>query len=83
YTSDPRIVTKARKLSKVSYEEMLEMASLGSKVLQTRSVELAMNYRVPVQVLSTFDDRPAASLPGTMLVDEEELVEQQRVTGLA
>lgn len=83
YTSDPRIVAKARKLSKVSYEEMLEMASLGSKVLQTRSVELAMNYRVPVQVLSTFDDRPAGQLPGTMLVDEEEIVEQQRVTGLA
>jgi aspartate kinase len=83
YTSDPRIVKKAKKLDKVSYEEMLEMASLGSKVLQTRSVELAMNYRVKVQVLSTFDERPADSLPGTLLVDEEELVEQQRVTGLA
>ena len=83
YTSDPRIVKKAKKLSKVSYEEMLEMASLGSKVLQTRSVELAMNYRVKVQVLSTFDERAAETLPGTLLVDEEELVEQQRVTGLA
>lgn len=83
YTCDPRIVKKARKLAKVGYEEMLEMASLGSKVLQTRSVELAMNYRVKVQVLSTFDDRDAAELPGTLLVDEEELVEQQRVTGLA
>ena len=83
YTSDPRIVSKAKKLEKVSYEEMLEMASLGSKVLQTRSVELAMNYRVKVQVLSTFDDRPAEDLPGTLLVDEEDLVEQQRVTGLA
>lgn len=78
YTCDPRIVTRARKLDKVSYEEMLEMASLGSKVLQTRSVELAMNYKVKVQVRSTFED-----VPGTLLVDEEELVEQQRVTGLA
>lgn len=78
YTCDPRIVTRARKLEKVSYEEMLEMASLGSKVLQTRSVELAMNYRVRVQVRSTFDEKP-----GTLLVDEEEIVEQQRVTGLA
>lgn len=83
YTSDPRIVTKAKKLNKISYEEMLEMASLGSKVLQTRSVELAMNYQVKVQVLSTFDNRPADQLPGTLLVSEEELVEQQRVTGLA
>lgn len=83
YTSDPRIVKKAKKLKQVSYEEMLEMASLGSKVLQTRSVELAMNYRVKVQVLSTFDDAPADKIPGTLLVDEEDLVEQQRVTGLA
>ncbi len=78
YTCDPRIVTKARKLEKVSYEEMLEMASLGSKVLQTRSVELAMNYKVRVRVRSTFD-----TATGTLLVDEEEIVEQQRVTGLA
>ncbi len=78
YTSDPRIVKKAQKLQTISYEEMLEMASLGSKVLQTRSVELAMNYHVHVQVRSTFDDAP-----GTMLVDEEEKVEQKRVTGLA
>ena len=83
YTCDPRIVKKARKLKQVGYEEMLEMASLGSKVLQTRSVELAMNYRVKVQVLSTFDPTPAGELPGTLLVDEEDLVEQQRVTGLA
>ncbi len=83
YTSDPRIVKKAKKLKQVGYEEMLEMASLGSKVLQTRSVELAMNYRVKVQVLSTFDATPAGELPGTLLVDEEDLVEQQRVTGLA
>ena len=83
YTSDPRIVKKAKKLKQVGYEEMLEMASLGSKVLQTRSVELAMKYRVKVQVLSTFDPTPAGELPGTLLVDEEDLVEQQRVTGLA
>lgn len=78
YTCDPRIVTKAKKLHKVSYEEMLEMASLGSKVLQTRSVELAMNYRVKLVVRSTFED-----VPGTEVVDEEEIMEQQRVTGLA
>ena len=78
YTCDPRIVKRARKLEKVSYEEMLEMASLGSKVLQPRSVEVAMNYRVPVVVRSTFDD-----VPGTLVVDEEEIMEQQRVTGLA
>jgi aspartate kinase len=83
YTCDPRIVKKAQKLQRVSYEEMLEMASQGSKVLQTRSVELAMNYGVKVQVLSTFDDKKASDIPGTLLVDEEELVEQQRVTGIA
>lgn len=78
YTSDPRIVTKARKLDKITYEEMLEMASLGAKVLQTRSVELAMNHGVRVQVLSSFVDAP-----GTMVVDEEEIVEQQVVSGIA
>jgi aspartate kinase len=83
YTCDPRIVQRARKLDRVSYEEMLEMASQGSKVLQTRSVELAMNYGVPVQVLSSFNTVSADLLPGTLLVDEEEIVEQQRVTGIA
>lgn len=78
YTTDPRIVTKARKLQKVAYEEILEMASLGAKVLQTRSVEMAMNHRVRVQVLSSFSDAP-----GTLLVDEEEVVERRRVTGIA
>jgi aspartate kinase len=78
YTSDPRIVTKARKLDKITYEEMLEMASLGAKVLQTRSVELAMNHGVRVQVLSSFVDAP-----GTMVVDEGEIVEQQVVSGIA
>jgi aspartate kinase len=78
YTCDPRIVAKARKLDKITYEEMLEMASLGAKVLQTRSVELAMNHRVRVQVLSSFEDRP-----GTLVVDEDEIVEKQIVSGIA
>jgi aspartate kinase len=78
YTSDPRIVAKARKLDKITYEEMLEMASQGAKVLQTRSVEMAMNYRVRVQVLSSF-----CEVPGTLVVDEEEIVEQQVVSGIA
>ena len=65
YTTDPRIVPKARRLEKISYEEMLEMASLGAKVLQTRSVEIAMLHRVPVRVLSTFDPTPAARFSAT------------------
>ena len=82
YTSDPRIVTRARKLDKVTYEEMLEMASLGAKVLQTRSVELAMNHGVPVQVLSSFDDAVGSELPGTVVVDEEDIVEHEIVSGV-
>ena len=78
YTSDPRIVAKARKLSRITYEEMLEMASQGAKVLQTRSVEMAMNHRVRVQVLSSFTD-----IPGTLVVDEDEIVEKQIVSGIA
>src|SRR5947208_12227308 len=78
YTSDPRIVAKARKLSRITYEEMLEMASQGAKVLQTRSVEMAMNHRVRVQVLSSFTDAP-----GTLVVDEDEIVEKQVVSGIA
>jgi aspartate kinase len=79
YTTDPRIVPKARRLEKISFEEMLEMASLGSKVLQTRSVEIAMLHRVPTRVLSTFDpDRG-----GTLLCDEDEIVEKKPVTGIA
>ena len=78
YTTDPRIVAKARKLDKITYEEMLEMASLGAKVLQTRSVEMAMKHRVRVQVLSSFADQP-----GTLVVDEDEIVEQQVVSGIA
>jgi aspartate kinase len=76
YTTDPRIVEKARKIDQVTYEEMLEMASQGSKVLQTRSVELAMNHHVRVQVLSSFDDAVGSDLPGTMVVDEEEIMSQ-------
>lgn len=78
YTADPRIVAKARKLDKITYEEMLELASLGAKVLQTRSVELAMNHRVRLRVLSSFEDGP-----GTLVVDEEEIVEKQIVSGIA
>src|SRR6266404_2562720 len=78
YTADPRIVAKARKLDKITYEEMLEMASQGAKVLQTRSVEMAMNHRVRLQVLSSFEDRP-----GTLVVDEDEIVEQEMVSGIA
>src|SRR3954464_5217292 len=78
YTTDPRIVPRARKLDKIAYEEMLELASVGAKVLQTRSVELAMKERVRVQVLSSFQDAP-----GTMVVDEDEIVEQAIVSGIA
>jgi aspartate kinase len=78
YTTDPRIVAKARKLDRISYEEMLELASVGAKVLQTRSVELAMNEHVRVQVLSSFEDKP-----GTLVVDEDEIVEKQNVSGIA
>ncbi|MGQ0664480.1 MAG: aspartate kinase [Pseudomonadota bacterium] len=78
YTCDPRIVAKARKLDKITYEEMLEMASLGAKVLQPRSVALAMNHGVRVQVRSSFADTP-----GTLVVDEDEIVEKQVVSGIA
>jgi len=102
YTTDPRIVEGARKLDKITYEEMLELASLGAKVLQTRSVEMAMNHNVVVQVLSSFSDYeiPAQAAarsegaggkipqsntyyPGTLLVKEEDTVEQKRITGIA
>ncbi len=78
YTTDPRIVPRAKKLPRIAYEEMLELASVGAKVLQTRSVELAMKERVRVQVLSSFEDKP-----GTLVVDEEEIVEQEIVSGIA
>jgi aspartate kinase len=87
YTTDPRIVEKARKIDRVTYEEMLEMASQGSKVLQTRSVELAMNHHVRVQVLSSFDEAVGSDLPGTLVVDEEEIMaqglEKSVVSGIA
>ncbi|HVV94765.1 MAG TPA: aspartate kinase [Hyphomicrobiales bacterium] len=79
YTTDPRIVPKARRLEKIAYEEMLEMASLGAKVLQTRSVEIAMLHRVPTRVLSTF----TPDVGGTLLCDEEDIVEKKPVTGIA
>ena len=78
FTSDPRIVAKARKLDRITYEEMLELASQGAKVLQTRSVALAIKHRVRLQVLSSFSDAP-----GTLVVGEEEIVEQEIVSGIA
>ncbi|HKP80075.1 MAG TPA: aspartate kinase [Phenylobacterium sp.] len=83
YTTDPRIESKARKLAKISYEEMLEMASLGAKVLQTRSVELAMAYNVPVRVLSSFVEPGEAPGQGTIVCDEEEILEKRIVSGVA
>ena len=89
YTTDPRIEPKARRLPKVSFEEMLEMASLGAKVLQVRSVELAMVHKVRTFVRSSFEDPDAPGMgdfdnpPGTLICDEEEIVEQQVVTGIA
>jgi aspartate kinase len=90
YTADPRIVTKAQKLDRISYEEMLEQASLGAKVLQTRSVELAMVYKVPLQVRSSFEppdspsqNKPDGTGPGTIVCDEEQIVEQHVVSGIA
>ena len=79
YTTDPRLTKQARRIEKISFEEMLETASLGAKVLQTRSVELAMAYRVPLRVLSSFDP-PDAPGPGTIICDEEDIVEQNTVS---
>ena len=81
YTTDPRIASKARKLAKISYEEMLELASLGAKVLQTRSVELAMRYKVRLRVLSSFEDTDETS--GTLVCAEEEIMESKVVSGIA
>ena len=83
YTSDPRIVSKAQKLAHVSYEEMLEMASLGAKVLQSRSVEMALRYRMPLQVLSTFGNDIGSKLPGTLVSEEDKKMEKKVVTGVA
>ena len=83
YTTDPRIESRARRLTRISYEEMLEMASLGAKVLQTRSVELAMAYKVPVRVLSSFTEPGQSQTQGTLVCDEEEIVEKRIVSGVA
>jgi aspartate kinase len=87
YTTDPRIVPRARKLAKVTYEEMLELASVGAKVLQTRSVGLAMKMNVRVRVLSSFDDPASGDNSGTMIVGDDEIgendVERQLITGIA
>ncbi len=89
YTTDPRIVPRARRLDRISFEEMLEMASLGAKVLQVRSVEMAMVHGVRTFVRSSFDDPDAPQIgvdnlpPGTLICDEDEIVEQQVVTGIA
>lgn len=82
YTTDPRMVPDARKLDKVTYEEMLELAALGAKVLHPRSVELAMAWNVPLQVLSTFEPSIGSDIPGTMIVKEEDIMEKQIVNGV-
>lgn len=81
YTTDPRVESKARKLDKISFEEMLELASLGAKVLQTRSVELAMRYKVKLRVLSSFEEQSDEA--GTLVCDEEEIMESNVVAGVA
>jgi len=83
YTTDPRVVPKAQKLERITFEEMLEMASGGAKVLQTRSVAMAMRHGVDLQVLSSFEDLPGSDLPGTMVVKEEEIMEKNSVSGIA
>jgi aspartate kinase len=81
YTTDPRVESKARKLDRIAFEEMLELASLGAKVLQTRSVELAMRYKVKLRVLSSFEEQSDDA--GTLVCDEEEIVESNVVAGVA
>ncbi len=81
YTTDPRVSEKARKLDRIAFEEMLELASLGAKVLQTRSVELAMRYKVRLRVLSSFEDTDETS--GTLVCDEDEIMESKVVSGVA
>ena len=78
YTTDPRIMPKARKLDHITFEEMLEMASAGAKVLQTRSVAMAMRHKVHLQVLSSFSDEP-----GTLVIDEDDVMEEQKISGIA
>lgn len=83
YTADPRIAPKAKKISKIAYEEMLELASLGSKVLQTRSVEMGAKSGVPIQVLSSFGENIGSDLTGTLVTTEDKIVEQELVSGIA
>lgn len=83
FTADPRIVQHARKLKRISYEEMYELASTGSKVLMTRSVEMAMKMNVPVQVLSTFETPIGSDYPGTIVTSDEDIVEHEVVNGIS
>ncbi len=83
YTADPRIVPNARKIGRISYEEMLELASLGSKVLQTRSVEMGAKNNVPIQVLSSFGDEVGSDLKGTLVTTEDQIMEKEIVSGIA
>ncbi|MEM6781640.1 MAG: aspartate kinase [Pseudomonadota bacterium] len=82
YTTDPRIAPKAKKIAQISYEEMLEMASTGAKVMQTRSVEMAFKRQVPVQVLSSFEDAIGSDMPGTLITKEEDIMEKYVVNGI-
>ncbi len=82
YTTDPRIVPEARRLNRIAFEEMLELASLGAKVLQVRSVELAMNHRLPIRVLTSFAE-PGSENPGTLVCEEDEMMEERIVSGVA
>lgn len=83
YTTDPRIESKARKIPHISYEAMLELASLGAKVLQTRSIEIAMKHKVALQVLSSFDDAIGSDLTGTLITKEVQMMEKEVVSGIA
>jgi aspartate kinase len=83
YTTDPRVVSRARRIDRIAYEEMLEMASLGAKVLQVRSVEMALAHRVPVLVRSSFDPPDQAGFTGTLVCDEEDIMESRIVSGIA
>ncbi|CAG0903089.1 unnamed protein product [Cyprideis torosa] len=83
YTTDPRIVKNAKKIDKISYEEMLELASLGAKVLQVRSVEMAYKWDIPIQVLSSFEEPIGSDLPGTLVTREEDIMEKHVVNGVA
>lgn len=83
YTTDPRITKAAKKIDRISYEEMLELASLGAKVLQVRSVEMAYKRDIPVQVLSSFEEQIGSELPGTLVTREEDIMEQEVVNGVA